>query len=55
MKWKVPDPEMDQRTWREVVQKDCQAHILNREDAMNHSGWMEADKGWLMMMTGVSG
>jgi len=23
------------RTWREVVQKDCQAHNLNREDAMD--------------------
>jgi len=25
------------RTWREVVQKDCQAHKLKREDAMDHS------------------
>jgi len=25
------------RTWREVVQKDCQARKLNREDAMDHS------------------
>jgi len=27
------------RTWREVVQKDCQAHKLNRQDAMDHSRW----------------
>jgi len=25
------------RTWRKVVQKDCEAHKLNREDAMDHS------------------
>jgi len=25
------------RTWREIVQKDCQAHKLNREDAMDCS------------------
>jgi len=24
---------------REVVQKDCQARKLNREDAMDHNGW----------------
>jgi len=24
------------RTWKEVVQKDCQAHNLNREDAMDY-------------------
>jgi len=27
------------RTWREVVQKDCQARILNRKDATYHSRW----------------
>jgi len=26
-------------TWREVVQKGCQAHKLNREDTMDHSRW----------------
>jgi len=26
-------------TWREVVQKDCQAHKLNSEDAMDHNRW----------------
>jgi len=27
------------RTWREVVQKDCQPHKLKRDDAMDHSRW----------------
>jgi len=27
------------RTWTEVVQKDCQACKLNREDAMDHIRW----------------
>ena len=25
------------RTWREVVKKDCQAHKLKKEDAMDRS------------------
>jgi len=33
------------RTWRELVQKDCQAHKLNRVDAMDHSRIEEADTG----------
>jgi len=31
-------------TWTEVVQKDCQAHQLNREDAMDYSTWMKVIK-----------
>ena len=27
---------LTKRAWREVVQKDCQACSLNREDAMDH-------------------
>ena len=27
------------RTWREVVQKNCQARKLNKEDAVDHSRW----------------
>jgi len=35
------------RTWREVVQKDCQARNLNREDAMDRSRWKKLIKiGW---------
>jgi len=27
------------KTWREIVEKDCQAHGLNREDVMDHIRW----------------
>jgi len=27
------------KTWREIVEKDCRARGLNREDAMDHSRW----------------
>jgi len=39
MRWRAPDQEVDQRTCREVVQKDCQARSLNREDAMDRGRW----------------
>jgi len=32
------------RTWREVVQKDCQAHKLNRKDAKDRSRWRKLIK-----------
>jgi len=32
------------RTWREVVQKDCQVHNLNREDAMDRGRWKKLIK-----------
>jgi len=32
------------RTWRKVVQKDCQARNLNREDAMDHGRWKKLIK-----------
>ena len=32
------------RTRREVAQKDCQAHKLNREDAMDRSRWKKLIK-----------
>ena len=32
------------RSWREVVQKDCQARNLNREDAMDCSRWRKQIK-----------
>jgi len=32
------------RTSTEVVQKDCKAHKLNREDAMDHSTWKKLIK-----------
>ena len=27
------------KTWREIMEKDCKAHGLNREDAMDRSRW----------------
>jgi len=27
------------KTWIEVAEKDCQAHKLNKEDAVDHSRW----------------
>ena len=32
------------RTWKEVVQKDCQAHNLNKEDTMDHGRWKKLIK-----------
>jgi len=32
------------RTWTEVVQKDFQARILNRKEAMDHSRWRKLSK-----------
>jgi len=32
------------RTWKEVVQKDCQALNLNKEDAVDHCGWKKLIK-----------
>jgi len=29
------------KTWKEIVEKDCQVRGLNREDAMDHSRWMK--------------
>jgi len=27
------------KNWRAIVEKDCQARKLNREDAMDHNRW----------------
>jgi len=29
------------KTWREIVEKDCQARGLNREDAIDRIRWMK--------------
>ena len=48
MRWRAPDAKPrgrpPKRTWREVVQKDCQARNLNREDAMDHGRWKKLIK-----------
>jgi len=36
------------RTWKEVVQKDCQARNLNKEDAMDRGRWKKLIK-WMMI------
>jgi len=38
MEYEVEGPR-PKRTWREVVEKDCQARKLNKEYAMDHSRW----------------
>jgi len=43
MKWRVPDQEVNQKNL-EFVQKDCQAHKLNREDAMDRNIWRKQIK-----------
>jgi len=35
------------KTWRDIVEKDCQVRKLNKEVAMEEK-MEEADKGWLM-------
>jgi len=37
MKWRVPGQEDN----LEIVEKDCQVHGLNREDAMDRNRWMK--------------
>jgi len=32
------------KTWTEIVQKDCQACKLNREDAMDRNRWRKQIK-----------
>jgi len=42
--WAVKPRGIPKRTWREVVQKDCQSRKLNREDAIDHSRWRKLIK-----------
>jgi len=47
MEYEVECPRLrgrPKRTWREVVEKDCQACILNKEDAVDHSRWRKLIK-----------
>jgi len=37
------------RTWREVVQKDCQARTLNKEDAMDRGRRKKLIKDWTII------
>ena len=47
MEYEVESPRprrRPKRTWREVVEMDCQARKLNRVDAMGHSKWRKLIK-----------
>ena len=47
MEYEVQSPRprgIPKRTWREVVEKDCQACKLNKEDAMNRCEWRKLIK-----------
>jgi len=37
MKWRVPSQGVDQRKLGGIVEEDCQACKLNREDAVDHN------------------
>jgi len=40
-------PRVCQKTWRDIVEKDCQACKLNREDAVDHRRWsMQIRDDW---------
>jgi len=48
------------RTWKEVVQKGCQARNLNKENAMDHGRWRklirlddDQDGGWVSVSSGT--
>jgi len=43
MKLRVPDQEVEQRTWKGCAKK-CQAHKLNREDAIDCNIWKKLIK-----------
>jgi len=58
MEYEVDSPRptgKQKRTWREVVEKDCQARKLNKEDAMDHSRWEEVDEGCPRVRMGERG
>ena len=47
MEYEVEGPRprgRPKRTWRLVVEKDCQARKLNKEDAMDRSKWRRSIK-----------
>ena len=47
MEYEVEGPrprERPKRTWREVVEKDCQSRKLNTEDAVDRSKWRKLIK-----------
>ena len=43
------------KTWWEIVERDCQASKLNKEDVMDHKRWRKQIRDDLMTAVGVSG
>jgi len=44
------------KTWRNIVEKDCQACKLSMEDAMDHNRWITNDHGrceWVNVSPGT--
>jgi len=46
---------ISKRTWKEVVQKDCQARNLNKEDVMDHSRWNNNNDRFTAVCPGLRG
>jgi len=44
MKQRPQTQREEQRSWTEVVEKDCQARKLNKEDAIDRSKWRKLIK-----------
>jgi len=47
MEYEVEGPRPSGRpkmTWTDIVEKDCQARKLNKEDDMNHTRWTKLIK-----------
>jgi len=47
MEYEVENPRprgRPKKAWREVVEKDCQARKLNKENAVDHSRWRKLTK-----------
>ena len=40
------------RTWKEFVQKDCQARNFNKEDAMDRGRWTKLKDRMMIRMVG---
>jgi len=59
MEYEVKGPRprgRPKRTWREAVEKDCQAHKLNKEDAVDHGRRMSDNQDgceWVSVSSGT--
>jgi len=61
LKWRMPGQEVDQRKLGEIVEKDCQACKLNREDATDCNRWRQQIKDdwdhdrceWIKVSSGI--